>query len=337
MSTTATTATPASLGKPKSDSKTKFSNSGNPSKSKSPKSKRAGAPLDFIDTLDTIGGFHHDGPFDAASSHRNRHVASKNPSRQAPMAAFDPSALVFPPNPPKNTQETSPHTYPPTRSCDSPMSVSMGYPAGTIAADPKAARLAEAFGIQGREAWEDFASTRGNEEFVKITKADLSPKGGGERKHRGRSDRDAKAASVWDMEATMKSGKPVPSSIPPVPSLPNFPRTLSKSDSSNIETSPNVGSSGGGPGNSMKRSKSLMQRIKKGVRSPPLPGRTEYFSPEMMTEEEGETEGFNRMSRKTSLLGKFGIGRKNTQPNNRQLLSPPRTPPTVNEIQENSS
>ncbi|EGG03499.1 uncharacterized protein MELLADRAFT_65585 [Melampsora larici-populina 98AG31] len=273
---------------------------------------------------------HHDGPFDAASSHRNRHVGSKNPSRQAPMAAFDPSALVFPPNPPKNTQEPSPHTYPPTRSCDSAMSVSMGYPAGTIAADPKAARLAEAFGIQGREAWEDFASTRGNEEFVKISHADLSPKGGSDRKPRGRSERDAKAASVWDMEATMKSGKPVPSSIPPVPSLPNFPRSLSKSDSTNLETSPNVGNSGAG--NSMKRSKSLMQRIKKGVRSPPLPNRAEYYSPEMMTAEEGEIEGSNRMSRKTSILGKFGIGRKNTQPNTRQLLSPPRSPPTVNEM-----
>ncbi|KAH9824971.1 hypothetical protein DFH28DRAFT_942399 [Melampsora americana] len=227
------------------------------------------------------------------------------------MAAFDPSALVFPPNPPKNTQEPSPHTYPPTRSCDSAMSVSMGYPAGTIAADPKAARLAEAFGIQGREAWEDFASTRENEEFVKITQADLSPRG--EKKQRGRSERDAKAASVWDMEATMRSGKPVPSGIPPVPSLPNFPRSLTKSDSPHMETSPTVGGSGGASG--MKRSKSLMQRIKKG----------------MMNEEEVEVEGSNRMSRKTSLLGKFGLGRKNTQPTNRQLLSPPRSPPTVNE------
>jgi hypothetical protein len=82
----------------------------------------------------------------------------------------------------------------------------MGYPAGTIAADPKAARLAEAFGIQGKEAWEDFGMEHAVEEG--------STGGGGLLGHRrgtSREQRDAKSASVWDMEETLKSGKPVPS------------------------------------------------------------------------------------------------------------------------------
>lgn len=80
----------------------------------------------------------------------------------------------------------------------------MGYPAGMIASDPKAARLAEAFGIQGLEAWEDFGSAR-----IQPEDHARSPRHHSQR----RIERDAKAASVWDMEATLKSGKPVPSSL----------------------------------------------------------------------------------------------------------------------------
>ncbi|CAH7683723.1 hypothetical protein BY996DRAFT_7556653 [Phakopsora pachyrhizi] len=232
------------------------------------KSKRNG-PLDFIDTLDTIGGFHHDGPFDAASSHRNRNTNSKNPSRQAPMAAFDPSALVMPPpSQPQSSsiqsnssssstpQPDSEHLYPPPhlnhRASDSTIPISMGYPAGMIASDPKAAKLAEAFGIQGREAWEDFGMER---KFVagKPTRAGSTP--GPDRKV-SREERDAKTASVWDMEATLRSGRPVPSEEP----------VDYRSNSGEMEQPYNF--QGNQTGQSIKRSKSLMQRIKKGVKSP---------------------------------------------------------------------
>jgi hypothetical protein len=82
----------------------------------------------------------------------------------------------------------------------------MGYPAGTIAADPKAARLAEAFGIQGKEAWEDFGMEHAVEEEPEGEGGLLGPRRG-----MNRQQRDAKSASVWDMEETLKSGKPVPS------------------------------------------------------------------------------------------------------------------------------
>ncbi|KAG0141995.1 hypothetical protein CROQUDRAFT_50884, partial [Cronartium quercuum f. sp. fusiforme G11] len=261
---------------------------------------------------------HHDGPFDAASSHRNRHVGSKNPSRQAPMAAFDPSALVLPTSTAsQQTQESGSHTYPPPPAGgDHLMAVSMGYPAGMIAEDPKAARLAEAFGIQGREAWEDFASARAPEEFSRRVARPEIPT------QERRFERDAKAASVWDMEETMRSGKPVPSSLPPLPSLPENFRPLHSPGNSlgTFESSPNGG------GSNIKRSRSLMQRIKKGVRSPPpvpvTPG-PEFSSPETIgAGREEEAEG-NGMTRKPSLLGKFMLGRKQTYSHRNQLPTIP--------------
>lgn len=59
------------------------------SKDKKPSSSRRkkGAPLDTIDRLDVTGffgpgNFHHDGPFDACTPHRNKHT------KKAPVAAF---------------------------------------------------------------------------------------------------------------------------------------------------------------------------------------------------------------------------------------------------------
>ncbi|MBW0493392.1 hypothetical protein O181_033107 [Austropuccinia psidii MF-1] len=287
----------------------------------SKKSSKPHGALDVIDTLDTIGGFHHDGPFDAASSHRNRHLNSKNPARQAPMAAFDPSALILPsPNPSSSNSLNIPsknlhlptitttnshqnHFYPPViqrHSSDSILPVSMGFPAGTI--DPKAMRLAEALGIQANEAWEDFAMER-NENPSKLKKDLLLPPS----TTISRLERDARSASVWDMEQTIKSGKPVPSEpMPPVPQL-NLNRAATTSTQ-------------------LKRSKSLMQRLKKGVKSPNLPIDSSFVhvsndqpidhlveSIEELNLHPPSTQQITHhqpINRKTSILGKFGLGKR---------------------------
>lgn len=233
---------------------------------------------------------HHDGPFDAATSHRNRHTTSKNPSRQAPIAAFDPAALsaegalrsqpngssggagfgggrpsaraqaalaamdndkdLFAPSSGSNLGPDS-HRYPPSSSHPNPEGdpssenvdhvhrprrgsesslnqISMGYPAGKIARDPKAARLAEAFGIMDSEAWEDFGRMRfASRNGSNAQLPNASPNGvgttgtGREGAFAGESgagekgglnrERTFKAASVWDMEATLKEGRPVAS------------------------------------------------------------------------------------------------------------------------------
>ncbi|OAV91548.1 hypothetical protein, variant [Puccinia triticina 1-1 BBBD Race 1] len=283
--------------------------------SSNPKKSSSHGALDFIDTLDTIGGFHHDGPFDAASSHRNRHMNSKNPSRQAPMAAFDPSALILPPPPPPASAPapapvaSQDHVYPPAmprRASDNAMPVSMGYPAGTIAADPKAARLAEAFGIQGKEAWEDFGMEHAVEQE--------STGGGGLLGHRrgtSREQRDAKSASVWDMEETLKSGKPVPSAY--------TPRSEASTRTPNGELERQATNAA-----QLKRSKSLMQRIKKGVKSPNLPMEmppspisadpNEYE--ELRSDPPGTSQlpSSSPIGRKASILHKFGlVKRSNTR------------------------
>jgi len=281
-----------------------------------PKKSSSQGAIDFIDTLDTIGGFHHDGPFDAASSHRNRHMNSKNPSRQAPMAAFDPSALILPPPPPPSAPNpvsltSQDHVYPPAlsrRASDHTMPVSMGYPAGTIAADPKAARLAEAFGIQGKEAWEDFGMEHAVEED--------SEGGGGLIGHRrgiSREQRDAKSASVWDMEETLKSGKPVPSAYTPRPEF------STRAANGELERH-------GSSAAQVKRSKSLMQRIKKGVKSPNLPMELppSPMSAESRADDYQELRNdppsssqlppSSPIGRKASLLHKFGlVKRSNTR------------------------
>lgn len=306
-----TTLRPPHPSNPNQNSSRKHTKAPAPSGSNPKKSSSQGA-LDFIDTLDTIGGFHHDGPFDAASSHRNRHMNSKNPSRQAPMAAFDPSALILPPPPPASAPPpisltSQDHVYPPVvprRGSDNGMPVSMGYPAGTIAADPKAARLAEAFGIQGKEAWEDFGMEHAVEEEPEGEGGLLGPRRG-----MNRQQRDAKSASVWDMEETLKSGKPVPSAYTP------------KSDISTRASNSELERQGTNAAQ-IKRSKSLMQRIKKGVKSPNLPMEMPpspiYAEPKPDDREElrsdppssSQPPGPSPIGRKASLLHKFGLARR---------------------------
>lgn len=185
------------------------------------------------------------------------------------------------------------------------MPVSMGYPAGTIAADPKAARLAEAFGIQGKEAWEDFGM-----EYAVEAESRSSQDPQGHRRGISREERDAKSASVWDMEETLKSGKPVPSAHTPRQRPDPAPRDLSGESDRLASNS-----------HQLKRSKSLMQRLKKGVRSPNFP--MDLPPPPMSTEQDEEQYEELRnepqnlpqqappaLGRKASLLVKFGLVRR---------------------------
>lgn len=105
---------------------------------------------------------------------------------------------------------------------------------------------------------------------------------------------------------------------PPMPPLPSFTnRSPEQAYSSN--------------GTHIKRSKSLMQRIKKGVRSPPpVPSNhPDYFLPFEAGSEDVQHDPSSDvvapqpgMTRKASLLGKFGIGRKQSM-SNTAAQSPP--------------
>ncbi|GAA99065.1 uncharacterized protein L969DRAFT_17105 [Mixia osmundae IAM 14324] len=277
------------------------------SKSKSDKKKSGkgsqGGPIDIIDQLDltdVLGGasFHHDGPFDAASSHRNRN----DTKRLAPMEAFDPSAfdpaaqLRAPKNPYAYRPQTSTqanHAYPPqTRGNDpnslsaprldddggssvssrrhSQSSITLGYPI-MAKHDPKAVALAQAFGVQESEPWEDFGSNRwAASSSGRHRRGDAEPELDGERTRDLRAQR---TASVWDMEATLREGKPVEAvpALPPIPA--QYDQGHSRTRSRTVGSSPENGTAG--------RSKSFMTKLKGGTKTPNSDGGDEsgdYFS-----------------------------------------------------------
>jgi hypothetical protein len=106
---------------------------------------------------------------------------------------------------------------PPTRSAhlrrNSDASVTLGYPMNFDTPKgtgiDKGAQLAKAFGLVDNEAWEDFGRTK-----YDATRDDASSTKSGDTGTTGkltRGQRDIRAASVWDMEATLREGKPVAS------------------------------------------------------------------------------------------------------------------------------
>ena len=83
----------------------------------------------------------------------------------------------------------------------------------------KSARLAEAFGLQDAEAWEDFGRSAydrasANRDTVYIPSASQLQDNGGMRPppKMDKASRANRVASVWDMEATLRENSPVAAS-----------------------------------------------------------------------------------------------------------------------------
>ncbi|GAA5876123.1 hypothetical protein JCM16303_007030 [Sporobolomyces ruberrimus] len=247
---------------------------GHPSRSKS------GNSLDLIDRLDISGlygggGFvRHDGPYAAASTTRNQ-------GTRAPIDAFDPSAFSL--APPKPARQHSSIVSPRAAatlaamdaegfSNDGPYGaasgnsgssrrngehgggdVSMGFPSKK--ASGKGQQLIEIYGVRDSEAWEDFGSTRYEPESGAASRESVVPPGV------NKEDRMQRAQSIWDIEATLRAGKPVGQTAapPPVPVMPSEWSQSSLSDSSpNLDNKP-------------KRSKSLAARFRAGRKNPNNP------------------------------------------------------------------
>jgi hypothetical protein len=218
------------------------------------------------------------------------------------------------------------------------MNITMGYPAGKIARDPKAARLAEAFGIQDMEAWEDYGRVtdrrRGGDDS-EDEKGSVAAK----------SERSLKAASVWDMEATLQAGCPVASGppVPPVPTLPVLP-TLYNGLTGSAPRSPNLygndtgqpspthlgvsGTNGDDPYMPPKRTKSLVAKFKKGVKAPnvPLVYGDEDAPPAVSGDDEDQTRGaLGRHHSSKSLGGLRSPASPGAGPKSPNLGGAPRT------------
>ncbi|GAA5974930.1 hypothetical protein JCM21900_006492 [Sporobolomyces salmonicolor] len=241
---------------------------------------QSNAELDLIDRLDISGlygggGFvRHDGPYAAAT-------ASRNQGSRAPINAFDPSALsLAPPPQPKGSRNISPRAQATLaamedqglRSNDGPYGAARasGVPAGEVSmgfpskkASGKGQQLIEIYGMRDAEAWEDFGSARYEPggESGQASRESVVPAGV------NKEDRMQRAQSIWDIEATLRAGKPVGQAPPPVPVLPSEWSTSSLSDTS--------------PGsNKPKRSKSLAARFRAGRKNPTNPLMDEVNEPE---------------------------------------------------------
>ncbi|KAI5480072.1 hypothetical protein MNV49_002037 [Pseudohyphozyma bogoriensis] len=258
-------------------------------------------PFDVIDRLDISGLYgggglvRHDGPFAAATAARN-----KGP--RAPMAAFDPSALAPPPaaasrpnrSPASSNSNLSARAQATLAAMDSEggamngpygaarpgmgrrnstSSITLGFPAGNAG---KGQQLIEVFGVRENEAWEDFGTSRwepGTGSFAN-SRESVVPAG------ITKDERMERAQSIWDIEATLKSGKPVgrKSAPPPVPVLPSEFANQTENVSSNSPTS------------KPKRSKSIVGRFRAGRKNPNNP-----------MEDEDDSEGTGREAAKEVL------------------------------------
>ncbi|GAA5995188.1 uncharacterized protein JCM10292_004589 [Rhodotorula paludigena] len=217
--------------------------------------------LDLIDRLDISGlygggGFvRHDGPYAAAT---------RKQGSNAPIDAFDPSAFTLAnPNPSpavaaamrrnltvggvpaeRSSAPLSASAGPSTssgpsaarNSAPSKGEVSMGFPGS----NGKSQQLLEIYGMQEAEAWEDFGQAR-YDASAAASRESVVPRG------RSKEDRMNRTQSIWDIEATLKAGKPVAQAPPPVPVMPQE------------WTAPDVS-----PVNKPKRSKSLALRFRSG-------------------------------------------------------------------------
>ncbi|KAL0951281.1 hypothetical protein HGRIS_007992 [Hohenbuehelia grisea] len=211
------------------------------------RSKKSSQHADVIDRLDysAVGLFHHDGPFDACAPSRNR---QKN---KAPMLAWSP-------NPDDAKQFAASNTNSPYPSANAYAAFSQNaYPEQP---KKKVDAIAEAWGIHEPEPYEEFFA------------------GGGTKS-------ETPASSIYngrDAHSSRKRGKdelapPVPhvgrsrtnrrSAVPP-------PQPIMVPDASTDIDAPMV--SPPANGNAPKRSKSLMQRIRKMRDAPNVPVNNDY-------------------------------------------------------------
>ncbi|RXW13721.1 hypothetical protein EST38_g12142 [Candolleomyces aberdarensis] len=274
-----TTVVPQSSSAAKPSTRRSHSQDGAPVQEKSrssgkSRSKKGSQHADVIDRLDFTGVgpmFHHDGPFDACAPSRNKHKT------QAPMHAWSPQPEEL--NQPSSTGGAYPSAY------------AYGAFSNNYAEPPKKKvdAIAEAWGIHEPEPFEEFFA------------------GGGS----GRQDGDTPASSIYNGKSSRRTKDESPresrSRAPPrrvgvPPPQPIFVPEATESLDSQTGSPP--ANSPGFP----KRTKSLMQRIRKMRDAPNVPVGAEYETPPSPSTPTGPTyEGRPTHKSQNSFLGRFGV------------------------------
>ncbi|EJD04085.1 uncharacterized protein FOMMEDRAFT_155219 [Fomitiporia mediterranea MF3/22] len=230
------------------------------------KNKKGSTHADVIDRLDFTGVgpmFHHDGPFDACAPSRNRHkskapmMAWTSPEDDGPMSAAQLRADRKRGLPDVAGLRESPY---PTFGADTD-------PYGTQKNAKQVDRIAEAWGMHEPEPYEEFFGS-GAGHGTGDNSAASSIYGGYESHYhnarnrpQGRELRETYAEDAQPRKAKVRVPPPQPLN------LPGTGRSTSLDAPSNSLPSPPLTGSPGAP----KRSKSLMQRIKKMRDQPNVP------------------------------------------------------------------
>ncbi|BGP28710.1 hypothetical protein JCM10296v2_000446 [Rhodotorula toruloides] len=229
---------------------------------------RSNTDLDLIDRLDISGLYgggglmRHEGPYAAASTSRNQ-------GNHAPIAAFDPSAFSLGPSPSRTppppsassmrrkvSNGLSERAQATLAAMDENRDITLGYPGGRKGS-AKNQQLLEIYGMRDAEAWEEYGQARYEPGgSATASRESVVPNGEtGETAKRSKEDRMQRTQSIWDIEATLKAGKPVGATAPPP--IPVIPADWNAPDVS--------------PSNKPKRSKSLAARFRAGRKNPNNP------------------------------------------------------------------
>ncbi|KAF5313210.1 hypothetical protein D9619_003493 [Psilocybe cf. subviscida] len=217
-------------------------------KARPPNAKKGSQHADVIDRLDFTGVgpmFHHDGPFDACAPSRNKNRT------KAPMHSWgtNPADLTAPQQ--RDGAYPSAYAY---------SAFSNDYPEPP---KKKVDAIAEAWGIHEPEPFEEFFA------------------GGGTARH------DSPASSIYNGNSSHKgTGSRRKDPVPPVPArttttgrrpLVPPPQPIFVGESSELDSS--AGSPPAGSTEFPKRSKSIMQRIRKMRDAPNVPATPDYVPP----------------------------------------------------------
>ncbi|KAI0778281.1 hypothetical protein BD413DRAFT_465919 [Trametes elegans] len=254
----------------RSQSQDSVARAGNMEKSKSsgrPRPKKGSSHADVIDRLDFSGVgpmFHHDGPFDACAPSRNKHRA------KAPMFAWsaatdaDREALA-------SAREVQPRGF------DSPYPSSPDIYVPYEAPKKKHDAIAEAWGIHEPEPFEDFsagggANSRPSGDYPRnngeYPRSNGSGNGTTKRTKDGRDARDVYREYLDEHHPSPSRRQPANKRTLPPPQ----PIFVPEGELDNNPPSPTTAGIPSSPeGNAPRRSKSIMQRIRKMRDAPNVP------------------------------------------------------------------
>ncbi|KAJ2920175.1 hypothetical protein MD484_g134, partial [Candolleomyces efflorescens] len=241
------------------------------------RSKKGSQHADVIDRLDFTGVgpmFHHDGPFDACAPSRNKHKT------QAPMYAWSPQPEEL--NQPSSNGGAYPSAY------------AYGAFSNNYTEPPKKKvdAIAEAWGIHEPEPFEEFFAGGGSGRQEGDTPASSIYNGKSSRRTKDESPRESRNRAP----PPRRTGVPPPQPI----FVPEATESLDSQTGSPPANSP------GFP----KRTKSLMQRIRKMRDAPNVPVGAEYETPPSPSTPTGAPtsyEGRPTHKSQNSFLGRLGV------------------------------